>query len=102
MENWQGALENWHGSKDWMHLTVDCNLYKKLYMKYYQNGQEEKMNYLQRKLAYFFHDCLEKELHKVLIEKCNKWAEEGKDEEIYRAAFIAGKAKGLRDKVQIC
>jgi hypothetical protein len=55
-------------------LNVDCNLYKKLYMKYYQNGQEEKMNYLQHKLAVAFHDCLEKELHKVLIEKCNKWA----------------------------
>lgn len=99
-EDWHGSLENWHGSKDWMNLTVCCNLYKKLHKHFHldetaENGHTR----LQRKLANVICDCLLNELDKVLIKKCNEWAEEGNEEEIYSAAFIAGKAKELRAQI---
>lgn len=57
--------------------------------------EHKDMENLIRMLASVIRDCLEKELDKVLVQKCNNWAEQGKEEEIYNAAFIAGKAKGL-------
>lgn len=111
-EEWQSALENWRGSKDWVRLTLDCNRYNKLYMKSEKDqlsktsqeqvdekSQKEQVAELQSKLAYVIHACFVHELGKALIEKCNKWAEEGNDEEIYHATFITGKAKALRDQV---
>lgn len=111
-EEWHGTLENWRGSKDWMRLTLDCNRYKKLYMKsekdqlstntqeqVAEKSEEDEVAELQSKLAYVIHACLVHELDEALIEKCNKWAEEGNDEEIYHATFITGKAKALRDQI---
>jgi hypothetical protein len=64
------GLEAWHGSKDWMRLTVHCNLYKRLYMKFHSIAEiSQEYHYLRSILAYVIHDCLENEVKKVLIEK---------------------------------
>lgn len=59
----------------------------------------EKFHNLQCSLGKIIGECMSPMLDKALVENCNKWAQNGKEDEIYRAAFIAGKAKGVRKRL---
>jgi hypothetical protein len=80
-------------SMDWMTAAANLSLYRT--SKAIDLPSADSIDRLGRLLANVIVNCLAKELENALIEKCNKWAEDGKERDIYHAAFIAGKAKAV-------
>ena len=88
-----------HDSEAWMPAVMRYNLYKT--WKAIDSNSIRKIYDLRCLLVNDIVHCIQNELDTALIKNCSKWAEDGKEEEIYRATFIAGKAKGLREKVRL-
>ena len=63
-----------------------------------QADSSDTINNLQRLLAKAILHCIEKDrLTKALRESCKKWAIQGREDDIFNAAFITGKAAVLFD-----
>lgn len=56
---------------------------------------------LERLLADVLYHCMEKEVQRAIIEKCNKWAVEGREQHIFDVILIAAKAKGVLDELEL-
>lgn len=88
-----------HDSEEWMSAALKYNLYKT--WKAVDANSNIAIHDLRCLFGNVIVHCIKNELDKALIENCSKWAKDGREEEIYRATFIAGKAKGMREKVSV-
>ena len=96
---------------DWMEIAaVGLSLYNTEISSYKtwkdihpsQADSSDTINNLQRLLAKVILQCIEKDrLTKALRESCKKWAIQGREDDIFNAAFITGKAAVLFDQVQL-
>lgn len=88
---------------DWITAAANFSLYKTwevIESKVIDLHSANAIDSLRSLMANVIVNCLENELNNALIEKCNKWALGGKEQEIYHAAFIAGKAMSVSDLFQ--
>lgn len=84
-------------SKDLKAVAAKISLYK--IWKVTINPDDAIRN-LRCLLANIISHCLEEEvLDKALKKNCNKWAQDGNENEIFEAASVAGKAIGVRQQI---
>jgi len=92
------CIDKLHDSRDWMAEAAEANLDKtRNDMDIISSTSIQALRVLLAKVI--FH-CLENEFDKAVIRNCNKWAEDGKERKIYKAAFTAGKATGVRQQIK--
>lgn len=86
----QGRVDSMEDSMDWIMAAANFNLNKTSEKVGYplDNTIDKSMSLLANVIV----DGWAKARNNAIIEKCNKWVVDGKEEEIYHAAFIAGKA----------
>lgn len=92
-----------HDSKDLKTVAAKISLYKiwKATVPNLDSNPDVAISSLRCLLANIIFHCLEEEvLDKALRNSCNRWAEDGEEKEIFNAAFIAGKAKGVRQQIR--
>jgi hypothetical protein len=89
-----------HDSEEWMTAAMKLNLHKTC--RAVDVHSVNAISDLRCLWTNVIVHCIKNELDKALIENCSKWAEHGQEEEIYRAAFVAGKVKGMRQKMGCC
>lgn len=94
----ESALKN-PDSMDWRKAVANFSL-NRTSKAIDADSVEAMINNSRRSLANVIVDCLANELSNSIIEKCNSWAVDGKEQEIYHAAFIAGKAMAVSDLIQ--
>lgn len=90
-----GSVYNMQDSMDWMMAAANFSLSET--SKAIDLQSAHTINDSRCLLASVIVNCLTNELNNALIEKCNKWAVDFEEEEIYDAAFIAGKAMSVSD-----
>lgn len=93
-------IERQEDSRDWMAVAAKISLYKLRKTMEVKCSSDNAIHNLRCLLANLIAHCMGKELDKAVINNCRKWVEEGREEEIFDAAFIAGKAKVVREKME--
>lgn len=92
---------NIEDSRDWMAVAAKISLRKAWKtMDPYKSSSVTAIDHLRSLLANLIDHCMEKELDAAVINNCSKWVQEGRENQIFDAAFIAGKAKAVREKIQ--
>eukprot|EP00253_Pinus_taeda_P026426 PITA_26426 len=96
-----GRMDTLHDSKDLKAVAAKISLYKIWKVTIPNPNPEDAIRNLRCLLANIISCCLEEEvLDKALIKNCNKWAQDGNENEIFKAASIAGKAIGVRQQIR--
>eukprot|EP00253_Pinus_taeda_P007314 PITA_07314 len=96
-----GCMDTLHDSKDLKAVAAKISLYKIWKVTIPNPNPEDAIRNLRCLLANIISCCLEEEvLDKALIKNCNKWAQDGNENEIFKAASIAGKAIGVRQQIR--
>lgn len=91
-------VDKMQDSMDWIMAAANFKLYQTSQKVRYPSANI--VNNSRSLLAKVIVDCWEKARNNAIIEKCNKWALQGKEGEIYHAAFIAGKAMSGPENLQ--
>lgn len=90
---------NIEDSRDWMAVAAKISLRKAWKtMDPHKSSSVTAIDHLRSLLANLIDHCMEKELDAAVINNCSKWVQEGMEKQIFDAAFIAGKAKAVREK----
>lgn len=93
------SVDKLHDSNDLKAVAAKISLYKIWKVTFPNSNAVDAIQNLRRSLANIIFYCLEEEvLDEALLKNCNRWAEDGKEKEIFNAAFITGKAKGVRQQ----
>lgn len=97
------AEKNYSGQDtpvDWEKLAAGATLYKICISMDCSSGDlKELKKELQSTLAHIIGACIEK-VGVALVENSMKWAEEMEERKLLEAVYIAGKSKGLMEKLQ--
>lgn len=95
------TIECQEDSRDWMAVAAKISLYKVWKtMDPYKSTSVTAIDHLRSLLANLIDHCMEKELDAAVINNCSKWVQEGREKQIFDAAFIAGKAKAVREMIE--
>lgn len=100
LEERTAAIERPEDSRDWIAVAAKISLYKVWKIVDVKSSSADAIHHLRSLLANLIAHCMEKELDKAMIGHCHKWVEEGRETEIFDAAFIAGVAKAVRKKIK--
>eukprot|EP00253_Pinus_taeda_P020278 PITA_20278 len=96
-----GTIECQEDSRDWMAVAAKISLYKVWKTVYpYISTSVTAIDHLRSLLANLLAHCAGKELDAAVINNCRKWVQEGREKQIFDAAFIAGQAKAVREKIE--
>lgn len=95
----RGCVDNLHDSKDWMAIAANISLYKRWKVMDLKSNSDNVIHDLRCLLANLIAHCMGQELDKALIENCGRWAKDGNEKDILNAAFVAGKARAVRDQI---
>lgn len=94
------TIECQEDSRDWMAVAAKISLYKVWKTLGPKCTSVAAIDHLRSLLANLLAHCTGKELDAAVINNCRKWVQEGREKQIFDAAFIAGQAKAVREKIE--